>query len=81
MFTYYLLAVPLLQNPPLPPVGHILDVILVWRKGAINIVYYNNGAQRYEQFLQVGRLYRALILLHLALFSKRLCVFGLNGAI
>ena len=27
----------------------------------------NNGAQRYEQFLQVGRLHRALILLGLAL--------------
>jgi len=24
-----------------------------------SIVYYYNGAQRYEQFLQVGRLYRA----------------------
>jgi len=44
-------------------------------------VYYYNGAQRYEQFLQVGRLYRALILLGLALSSKRLCVFGLSGAI
>jgi len=31
-----------------------------------SIVYYYNGAQRYEQFLQVGRLYRALILLGLA---------------
>ena len=35
--------------------------MLVWRKGNINenrlsdsIVYYYNGAQRYEQFLQVG---------------------------
>ena len=28
---------------------------------------YYNGAQRYEQFLQVGQLYRALILLSLAL--------------
>ena len=27
----------------------------------------NNGAQRYEQFLQVGQLYRALILLGFAL--------------
>jgi len=25
-----------------------------------SIVYYYNGAQRYEQFLQVGQLYRAL---------------------
>ena len=32
-----------------------------------SIVYYYNGAQRYEQFLQIGRLYRALILLGLAL--------------
>ena len=30
-------------------------------------MYYYNGAQRYEQFLQVGRLYLALILLGLAL--------------
>ena len=32
-----------------------------------SIVYCYNGAQRYEQFLQVGQLYRALILLSLAL--------------
>jgi len=32
-----------------------------------SIVYYYNGAQRYEQFLQVGRLYQALTLLGLAL--------------
>ena len=64
--------------------------MLVWRKGNIEktlcvtiqyCVYYN-GAQRYEQFLQVGcRLTvsgRALILLGLALSSKRLCVFGLK---
>jgi len=44
-------------------------------------VYYYNGAQRYEQFLQVGRLYWAVILLGLALSSKRLCVLGLHGAI
>jgi len=45
-------------------------------------VYYFNGAQWYEQFLQVGWLYRALILLGLALLSpERLCVFGLNCAI
>jgi len=30
-------------------------------------VYYYNGAQRYKQFLQVGWLYQALILLGLAL--------------
>ena len=39
-----------------------------------SIVYYDNGAQRYEQFLQVGRLYRALILLGLALFQAPLCL-------
>jgi len=63
--------------------------MLVWRKGNIekkpvsvhSIVYYYNGAQRYEQFLQVGRLYWALILLGLALFFEHLCVFGLHGAI
>jgi len=33
----------------------------------VYIVYYYNSAQRYEQFLQVGRLYLALILLGLAL--------------
>jgi len=45
--------------------------MLVWRKRNIKktvIVYYYNSAQRYEQFLQVGRLYRALILLGLALY-------------
>ena len=49
--------------------------MLVWRNENIekklslcySIVIYYNGAQRYEQFLQVGRLYRALILLGLAL--------------
>ena len=35
--------------------GHIGDVMLVWRKGNINrTVYHYNGAQWYEQFLQVG---------------------------
>jgi len=32
-----------------------------------NIVYYYDGTHTYEQFLLVGRLYRALILLGLAL--------------
>ena len=39
-----------------------------------SIVYYYNGAQRYEQFLQVGQLYQALILLSLALFRAPLCL-------
>ena len=48
----------------------------------MSIVYYYNGAQRYEQFLQVGRLYLALILLGLTLLSSKCrCVFGLNDAI
>jgi len=47
-----------------------------------SIVYYNNYAQRYEQFLQVGRLYRALILLGLALcLPSASIVIGLHGAI
>jgi len=33
----------------------------------LQFLYYYNGAQRYKQFLQVGRLYRALFLLGLAL--------------
>jgi len=37
-------------------------------------VYYYNGAQRYEQFLQVGWLYRALVFLSLALFRAPLCL-------
>jgi len=63
-------------SPPLPPLGHICDVMLVWRKENIekilslcySIVYYYNGAQRCEQFLQVSQLYRILILLSLALY-------------
>jgi len=66
--------------------------MLVWRKGNIekilslcySIVYYYNGAQRYEQFLQVGQLYRALILLGLALClpsASVSLVFILHGAI
>ena len=54
----------------------------VWRKGNMSlcysIVYYYNGAQRYEQFLQVGRLCWALILLGLPMSS---CVFSLHGAV
>jgi len=46
-----------------------------------SIVYYYNGAQWYEQFIQVGRLDRALIMLGLSLSSKRLCVFGLYSVI
>jgi len=75
-------------QPLLLPLGHISDMMLVCRKGTIekilslcySIVYYYNGAQRYEQFLQ-GRLYQAFILLGLALSSKCLCVFGLHGAV
>jgi len=40
-----------------------------WKKTSLcySIVYDYYGAQRYEQFLQVGWLYRALMLLGLAL--------------
>jgi len=58
--------------------------MFVWRKGNIDknylcysIVYYYNGAQRYEQFSQVGRLYRALILLGLALYLPSTSVSSL----
>jgi len=78
------------QLTPLPPLGWSLEMWCWsgWR-GTLNkklslcytVVYCYNGAQRYEQFLQVGRLYRALILLGLALSSKRLCVLDLHGAI
>jgi len=45
-------------------------------------VYLDNGAQRYEQFLEVGRLYKALILLGLALLLfEHLSIFDLCGAI
>jgi len=39
-------------------------------------MYYYNGAQRYEQFLQVSQLYRALILLSLALFRAPPCLWS-----
>ena len=66
--------------------------MLVWRKGNIekklslcySIVYYYNGAQSYEQFLQVGRLYQSLIVLAglvLCLPSASICIFGLHGVI
>jgi len=40
----------------------------VYRAQNYSIVYCYNAAQRYEQFLQVGRLYLALILLGFALY-------------
>jgi len=47
--------------------------MLVWRKGNINrtvsvVLQYVYYYKRYKQFLQVGRLYRALIVLGLALY-------------
>ena len=41
--------------------------VLIQLSLCCSIVFYYNGAQRYEQFFQVGWLYRALILLGLAL--------------
>ena len=46
-----------------------------------SIVYCYNGAKRYEQFLQVGWLDRALISLALALSSEHLRIVGLHGSI
>ena len=52
--------------------------ILIKLSLCYSIVYYYNGARRYEQFLQVGRLYWTLILLGLALclpiFQEPLCL-------
>jgi len=56
----------------------------VWRSVSVLpycVVYYYNGAQWYEQFLQVSQLYQALILLGLALSSEHLCIFGLHSAV
>jgi len=48
-----------------------------------SIVYYYNGAQRYEQFLHAGR--STVSGFDLAwfssLFSESLCIFGLHGSI
>jgi len=49
-----------------------IDVVLVWRKGIWKktvtvLCTVISDAQRYKQFLQVGRLYRSLVLLGLAL--------------
>jgi len=51
--------------------------ILIKRSLCCSIVYDFNGAHRYEQFLQVGRLYWALILPCLArsLSANRLWIF------
>ena len=68
------------------------DLMLVWRNGNINrtvsmLVYcvlhasiLCTGAQWYEQFLQVGRLDWASILLGLRLSSEHLGVFSLQRA-
>jgi len=55
----------------LPPLGHIWDVMLVWRNinklsVCYGTVYYHNGAQWCEQFLQVGWVDQAVTLLDLA---------------
>ena len=43
------------------------------------IVYHYDGAQWYKEFIQIGWLDRALILL--GLYSDHLCIFGLYGAV
>jgi len=54
-----------------------------WRKKTLcySNVYYYNGAERYEQFLEVGRLYQTLILLGLVPCLPSASVFRLHGAI
>ena len=70
-----------------PPYLH-LDTSEVWcwsgERGILiklslcySIVYCHNGAQWYEQFLQVGRLYRALVLLGLDLWVPSTCLRSL----
>jgi len=51
--------------------GSWLVLVLVF----YSIVYYYDGAQRYEHFLLVGQLYQALILLGLALSSECLTAY------
>ena len=72
----------------LPPLGHIWDVMLIWRKGilkknclcitVLDTIIMVHTAQRYEQFIQVDRL-----AWFSSLFSERLSVslFSLHGAI
>ena len=62
------------NRDPLPPRGHIWDVLLVWRneniKKTISVLQYCVPlwwCTKVRAVLQVGRLYRALILLGLAL--------------
>jgi len=64
----------LMHVRPLPPLGHIWDVMLVWRKGNINknclcvtVLCTIIMMHKDTSSLQVVRLYRALILLGLAL--------------
>ena len=63
------------SDSPLPPLGRIWDVvsggseILTQLSLCYSIVCHYNGAQWYEQFLQVSRLDRTLILFGLALLS------------
>ena len=43
---------------------------------ALDVVYCCDGARRYEEFLQVVRLYQVLILLQLSVFRAPLCLHG-----
>ena len=75
-------SVALGNHSPLPPVGHIWDVMLVWRKGNINknclcvkvlctiIMVHKDTSSSYRSvdYIELWS-------------SKRLCVFSLNGAI
>jgi len=63
---------------PLPPLGHIWDVMLVWKNETIpaelslcyrcSILYHGTQWYRYKQFLQVGGLDRVLIWLALVVY-------------
>ena len=71
--------------PPLPPVGHIWDTMLVWRMGNINrmslcyniVCHYNGTSSSYRRQTVSG--------FDLASFSsvssKHLCILSLYGAI
>ena len=82
-------SIPAVSASPLPPVGHIWDVMLVWRKG--NIIKTVSVLQ-YCVLLQWCTKVRAVLTGRLTvsgfdivwfsfLSSKRLCVFSLHGAI
>jgi len=71
-----------LHAVPVSPLSVVLPCYLhlatskmcCWSGGMLRKLYYYNGAQRYEHVLQVDQLYRALILLGLALYLPSISV-------